>query len=327
MNDLPLISVVVPVYKVEKYLDKCIQSIVDQTYRNLEIILVDDGSPDRCGAICDEWAARDGRIKVIHKRNAGSGAARNSGLDIARGELIGMVDSDDYIAPQMYTHLYSLMEDDVDIAECTIQETEEDSLALDDGTAGEVRIFTTEEAMLAHIRDELFRQTPPNKLYRSHTVKDVRFPVGTLIDDEFWTYRAIGNARKLAHSSSCMYAYRQQQGSAMHRPYSIRRLDGLKAKLQRWNYLKEQMPQLAAEAQEDLLLSCLYGAQGSLESFCGQELECAREILQSTMAQILPVPVRSETPLKRKLLLFFAQRSLENTARVLNFLIKIHILT
>lgn len=327
MSDLPLISVIVPVYNVEKYLDKCIQSIADQTYRNLEIILVDDGSPDRCGAICDEWAARDSRIKVIHKRNAGSGAARNSGLDIARGELIGMVDSDDYIAPQMYEHLYSLMENGADIAECAITETENDDLILDDASVCETQLFSKEEAMRVHIRDELFRQTPPNKLYRRHTLQNVRFPVGTLIDDEFWTYRVIGNAEKLVHSSCCMYAYRQQQGSAMHRPYSIRRLDGLQAKLQRWEYLKEQMPQLAPEAQEDLLMSCLYGAQGSLASFSGRKLEHAREILRSIVAQILPVPVRSGTPLKRKLLLFFAQRSLENTARVLNFLIKIHILT
>lgn len=327
MNDLPLISIIVPVYKVEKYLDKCIQSIVNQTYRNLEIILVDDGSPDRSGEICDEWAARDRRIRVIHKKNAGSGAARNSGLDIARGELIGMVDSDDYIAPQMYAHLYSLMDEGIDIAECAIAETESDDYPLDDGSQYTSQVYAMTDAMQLHIRDELFRQTPPNKLYRSHTVKNVRFPIGTLIDDEFWTYRAIGNASKLVQTSCCMYAYRQQQSSAMHRPYSVRRLDGLKAKLQRWEYLKEHIPSLAPEAQMDLLMSCLYGAQGSLASLSGQELESAREILQSTLAQIVPVPLTGEIPAKRKLLLYFAQHSLEGTAKVMNFLLKVHILT
>ncbi len=97
-----LISIVVPVYKVEKYLDRCIESIVKQTYKNLEIILVDDGSPDNCGRMCDEWAAKDSRIKVIHKENEGLGYARNSGLDAATGEYVAFVDSDDYIMPQTY---------------------------------------------------------------------------------------------------------------------------------------------------------------------------------------------------------------------------------
>ena len=327
MSQLPLISVIVPVYKVEPYLNKCLESITGQTYRNLEIILVDDGSPDRSGAICDEWAARDSRVRVIHKTNAGAGAARNTALDEVRGEFVGMVDSDDYIEPHMYAHLLSLMGENVDIAECTITEVFDDAYVLDDGSSYEAKEYTAEEAMLLHIRNELFRQTPPNKLYRSHTVKDVRFPEGTLIDDEFWTYRVIGNARKLVQSSCCMYAYRQQQSSAMHKPYSVRRLDGLKAKVQRWQYLKEKMPALAYEAQVDLLMSCLYGAQGSLECLHGQELESAREILENTMGQITPVPVSGDFPLKRRIIMKCVQRSLEGTARVLNFLIRVHILT
>ena len=98
MTQLPLISVIVPVYKVENYLDCCVQSIVNQTYSNLEILLIDDGSPDASGAMCDAWAEKDSRIRVIHQENAGGGAARNAGLDAARGERIAFVDSDDYIA-------------------------------------------------------------------------------------------------------------------------------------------------------------------------------------------------------------------------------------
>ena len=91
MKEMPLISVILPVYRVENYLGRCLQSITDQTYRNLEIILVDDGSPDNSGAICDAWAAKDSRIRVIHKENAGAGAARNTGLDVATGEIISMI--------------------------------------------------------------------------------------------------------------------------------------------------------------------------------------------------------------------------------------------
>ena len=118
----PLISVIVPVYKVEPYLDKCISSIVNQTYKNLEIILVDDGSPDNCPAMCDAWAEKDSRIRVLHQRNQGGGAARNAGLDLTSGSLIAFVDSDDYIAPVMYAHLYELLKSGADIAECSYVE-------------------------------------------------------------------------------------------------------------------------------------------------------------------------------------------------------------
>ena len=97
-----LITIIVPVYKVEKYLDRCVQSIVDQTYTNLEIILVDDGSPDNCPKMCDEWAKKDKRIKVIHKQNGGLSDARNAGLEKAKGKYVGFVDSDDYVAPNCF---------------------------------------------------------------------------------------------------------------------------------------------------------------------------------------------------------------------------------
>lgn len=116
-EDFPLISVIVPVYKVERYLDRCVQSIVDQTYRNLEIILVDDGSPDSCPDMCDAWIAKDYRIRVIHQENQGLGAARNSGIESSTGELIGFVDSDDWLEPTMYEALFnSLKNNDADIS-------------------------------------------------------------------------------------------------------------------------------------------------------------------------------------------------------------------
>ena len=266
MTDLPLISVVVPVYRVEKYLDHCIQSIAAQTYPNLEILLVDDGSPDGSGAICDRWAEKDSRIRVFHKQNAGAGAARNTALDAATGELIAFVDSDDYLHPNMYAHLYGLMKDGVDIAECVIGITENDDLPMDDGTGAEILGCDTEDALRLHIQDEMFCQTPPNKLYRRACVGDIRFPEGNLIDDEFFTYQVLGNARKLAHSSACMYAYRQQPGSAMHKPYSLRRLQGLDAKLQRLACFEERFPGLVGEATADLLRTCRGAAQGGLRS-------------------------------------------------------------
>ena len=327
MTDLPLISVIVPVYRVECYLERCIQSITEQTYANLEILLVDDGSPDGSGEICDRWAEKDSRIRVIHKENAGAGAARNTALDMAKGEIIAFVDSDDYLHPNLYSHLYGLMDDGVDIAECEIGITEDDDLAMDDGTGADILICETEDALRLHIQDEIFRQTPPNKLYRRDCVGAIRFPEGNLIDDEFFTYRVLGNAKKLAHSSACMYAYRQQSGSAMHKPYSLRRLQGLDAKLQRLTWLRERFPGLVREAKADLLMTALGAMQGCLRSLSAEEMEEARRRLGGILTQIGPVEIPDGTSAKRKLILLAARRNLERTAAVLNFLIDIHLLT
>ncbi len=327
MNDLPLISVIVPVYNVEAYLDRCIGSIAGQTYENLEIILVDDGSPDGSGAICDAWAAKDSRIRVIHKENAGAGAARNTGLELASGEIISMIDSDDYLEPHMYAHLYNLMGEDVDIAECAITMTEEDDLPMDTGENAQLLFASREEAMRLHIRDEAFCQTPPNKLYRRRAIGDARFPVGNLIDDEFFTYKVIGNSRRLAHSSAIMYAYRQQPGSAMHKPYSLRRLQGLTAKAQRLDWIRENLPQLEYEAKNDLFFTCLFAMQGCLRSLSPEDLETARQVIRKTVAAVTPLEAHPEASAKRNWLLKLAQKNFEGTARLLNFLIRIHVLT
>ncbi len=321
------ISVIVPVYKVEKYLDRCLRSITEQTYGNLEIILVDDGSPDASGAICDAWAEKDSRIRVIHKENNGAGGARNTGLDLATGELVSMIDSDDYLEIHMYEHLASLMDQDVDLAECTMVLTEEDDLPMEDGSHAEIRMADREEAMKLHIRDEIFCQTPPNKLYRRSAIGDARFPVGNLIDDEFFTYKVIGNSRKLAHSSAKMYAYRQQSGSAMHKPYSLKRLQGLYAKEQRLEYLKETMPELVYEAKFDLFFTSLYAMQGCLKSLKKEEQAQAKQIIGNIIAPLMPLGPNPEASKLKNLLLAMAQRNFVGTCRLLNLLIDLHVLT
>ena len=327
MKDFPLISVIVPVYRVERYLDRCLRSITEQTYRNLEIILVDDGSPDRSGAICDAWAEKDSRIRVIHKENAGAGAARNTGLDMAAGDVVSMIDSDDYLEVHMYEHLLSLLAEDVDIAECDICWTELDDLQMEDGSCAEIREENAETAMRLHIRDEIFCQTPPNKLYRRETIGDVRFPVGNLIDDEYFTYKVIGNARKLARSSACMYAYRQQPGSAMHKSFSIRRLQGLEAKMQRLEYLKNRMPSLVKEAKFDLFFTAMFMQQECLRFLTGEELRQATDDIRNVLDQIAPVETDPEASAKKNLLLKLGRKNFLAVCRILNFLIDIHVLS
>lgn len=327
MCDKPLISVIVPVYKVEKYLDQCVRSIVEQTYPNLEIILVDDGSPDNCGAMCDAWAEKDDRIRVIHQKNAGAGAARNAGLDAARGEIISMIDSDDYVSAHMYAHLMELMTDDVDIAECQIVCTEKDDCVLADGSEKEVLKVSAEDALRLHILDTKFRQTPPNKLYRIRAIRDIRFPVGNLIDDEFFTYRVIANARNLVSSTACMYAYRQQPESAMHKKFSLQRLQGLEAKCQRLAFLKDAFPNLKEEAKFDLFFSCLFMMQESLRHLQGEDLQLAKFRINNILEQIAPVASASDAGIKKRILMKMAQADFISTCKLLNFLTDIHIIT
>lgn len=265
---MDLISVIVPVYKVEAYLDKCISSIVNQTYSNLEIILVDDGSPDNCPAICDSWAARDNRIKVIHKENGGLSDARNAGMAIAAGELLGFVDSDDWIEPDMYQLLYeNLVANDCDMSACGVQMDWEDgspSIRLTkDGTC----VLSSEDAMCAIIEESWLKQPVWYKLYKTALVKDILFPVGKYHEDVFWSYQAVGRANKMCVFDQPCYHYIQRSGSIMGESYSLKRLDSLEAKVARVQYMQKYMPSLLSLAKIDLWFSCIYAMQ-MLMRFC-----------------------------------------------------------
>ena len=286
---VPLISVIVPVYKVEDYLDHCLRSITSQTYENIEIILVDDGSPDRCPQICDSWKKRDSRIKVIHQNNSGGGQARNKALNIARGEFIAFVDSDDYIASTMFEFLYNQFKEDVDIVECGYCITEKDDALFDDeNITYECTIFDTEEAMRENIRDRIFRQLIWNKMYRKNTIGNVRFPIGSKIDDEFWTYRVLGNARRLIYTNKVLYAYRQQENSVMHLLSPERRLQSIEAKIQRHNYIIKYMPNLEAESLSNLWFTCIYQGQLAMRSMNEKECRHIMGKLQQIM-QLYPI--------------------------------------
>ena len=326
MTKLPLISVIVPVYKVEAYLPRCLESLTHQTYDNLQILLVDDGSPDRSGIICDAWAEKDSRIRVIHQENRGGGAARNAALDAAEGELLAFVDSDDYIHPDLYRHLYSLLELGADIAECSYVETLDDHAVLGGGST-EPKFYTREEAMESHIRDTQFRQLIWNKLYRRPVAEGVRFPVGTKIDDEYYTYRLLGNAEKLVRSDFVGYAYRQQPDSVMHGSFSLKRVQSLDAKQQRLAYLRKHLPALENTAKEDLVMSCLYIMQESLRWLKGEELAQARQLIREAMRETKGLPGENISGTMRRLLVKLSQKNLTFTAKLLNFLIDIHVLT
>lgn len=311
------ISVIVPVYKVEAYLDKCISSITAQTYANLEIILVDDGSPDRSGAICEEWAAKDNRIRVIHQENAGGGAARNAALDAAKGELIAFVDSDDYLAPDMFAHLHELLSQGADIAECGHIDVVDDNASFG-GAHSDAHTYTVQEAMEAHIRDRIFRQLIWNKLYRREVIGDIRFPVDKKIDDEFFTHRVIGNAKTLIRSEKICYAYRQQASSVMHSMGARKRLQAVEAKAQRHTYMEENFPELTDLSLKVLWFTCIYQGQLAMREMEREEARKTMKYLRDILAKH-PCNWQDGTA-KENLWLFLACVSLWGACRLRNAL-------
>ncbi len=312
----PLISVIVPVYKVEPYLDKCISSIANQTYTNMEIILVDDGSPDNCPAMCDAWAEKDNRIRVIHQKNQGGGAARNAGLDFASGGLIAFVDSDDYIAPDMYARLYELLKAGADIAECSYVEVAGDDAVFACGY--ETRSYTAQEAMAENIRDRVFRQLIWNKLYRRQMVDGIRFPTSKKIDDEFFTYRVLGNANTLIHSTKVCYAYRQQPESVMHSMPVSKRIQAVEAKTQRHTYIKNHFPELTDLSARDLWFTCIYQGQLALRALDKAEAEKILAYFENVM-EMHPFQMEG-CSLKERLWLNMAKSSLAVACRIRNAL-------
>ncbi len=234
------ISVIVPVYNVEQYLDKCVQSIVTQTYKNLEIILVDDGSTDNSGAICDEWAKKDSRIVVIHKENGGLSDARNAGVLAASGEYIGFIDSDDYIEPVMYEKLYSLISvNDADMALCGVQRKNENGETFSPFSTRQIGKFQGEEIFNTVDFNNPYYIIAWNKLYKRNLVLKIQFPKGRLHEDEFTAHRFYGECKKIVCCDTPLYHYLKRMGSIMRNGYSVKNLDAVYAFLDRYYYFKE----------------------------------------------------------------------------------------
>ena len=208
---MELISVIVPVYNVEAYVAKCIESIQNQSYQHLEIILVDDGSTDDSGDICDQYAAYDDRIKVIHQENGGISAARNTGIEAANGDYIAFVDSDDYIAPNMYEDMLHILKDnDLDILECTAFR-DKDGTIIEGCNDGSLEIFNRHEALKMAMHDCFIAVW--SQMYKRSAIGDVRFPVGRKFEDTAVSYLFIANTNRVGHINRCYYYYRLNPNS------------------------------------------------------------------------------------------------------------------
>lgn len=227
-----LVSIIVPVYKVEPYLYRCLDSIVNQTYTNLEIILVDDGSPDKCPCICDEYAAKDNRITVVHKKNGGLSDARNAGLDICKGEYISFVDSDDWISEKYIDTLLNLAtRENADIAIVNHKHVTNFSV-IENKKESSIKCFSKEQALFRLIAE----QHQPfvvswGKLYRKRLFNCIRFPVGKSHEDEFVAHLLINESVNIVYSDEIMYFYNQRPGSITKGNHTIDKIDAFERRL------------------------------------------------------------------------------------------------
>lgn len=230
----PTISIIVPIYNVEAYLPKCIDSILAQTFRDFELILVDDGSPDNCPALCDAAAERDERIRVIHQRNGGLSAARNAGLDIACGEWIGFVDSDDYIAPEMYEKLYEAVQEyGANLAVCGFLPVDEQGRPMLQPTQNPRTFVYTREQAIGRIATSYFHMAT-TKLYHRTLFETLRFPVGKLNEDSFLAPAIFEQTATVVCLQDQLYYYRRRNGSIMRQKRTLRNYDAVEAAYACW---------------------------------------------------------------------------------------------
>lgn len=218
------ISIIVPVYNVEKYLNKCVDSILNQTFKDFELILVDDGSPDNSGTICDQYAKEDTRVRVIHKENGGLSSARNAGIEVAQGKFLGFVDSDDYIAEDMYELLYNnILQEDADLSICGIYDIYKDKNPK--VSPGFKKVCTKVEMIKMVLEAKLVSVHAVNKLYKRSLFDKIRYPVGIITEDAAIIFQVLDQCKKIIFDASQKYYYFHRDESISSKKFSIRDLD------------------------------------------------------------------------------------------------------
>lgn len=238
-----------PVFGVEPFLDVCVLSLIRQTHNDLEIILVDDGSPDCSDKICDNYAALDPRIRVIHKKSSGPSDARNSGLAIARGEYIGFVDSDDYVASDMFAFLLSQIKKyDADIAICGHVKTSHKGKPRPHFHRKKTYIMDSCESIKKMLQFGQYESFVWNKLFKRELFDNVRFPSGHLYEDLYTTYKLLDKAKRIVYSKNVKYFYRQRNGSIIHTGYNAKYYDYVQASSEICDFVEKKYPKIMQTA-------------------------------------------------------------------------------
>ena len=245
------VSMIIPVYKVEKYLRQCLDSVVAQTYHNLEVILVDDGSPDRCGEICDEYARKYEQFRVIHQKNQGQAAARNHAVQLASGVFIVFVDSDDLIVADHVEHLVAIQQKyDADLVIAGgIYWYENTPLPTIPPPKDVDRIVSAEEALSRMNYNRGMGAMPWAKLYQRDLLLAHPYPEGRIYEYLATTYKIVGDSKRIAYSRQIIYYWRQREGSTMHMKFDERQMAGIDAAKEQLAYMQERYPSVVPAAK------------------------------------------------------------------------------
>lgn len=278
MESKCLISVIIPVYNVEQYLERCVDSIINQTYKKLEIILVDDGSPDRSGDLCEELAKKDERIRVFHKQNGGLSDARNYGVQKSKGEYIAFIDSDDYVSNDYLEHLYAMVEEyNADITVGSYYRTSNSEFS---GTINsalpKISVLSGKDACYKLLKGEEYYGplvVAWAKLIRSKLVENYPFPIGKKHEDEATTAKFLINANKVVISNKQIYAYYQNENSITHTKGDNKNEDAIWAIYHRAEYFEAKGEHRLAKMAYDFLLHYLARDSTMYDKRCDEDME------------------------------------------------------
>lgn len=254
-----VISVIVPVYNVASYLPECLDSILSQDYERLDVILIDDGSTDASGSLCDDYARRDSRVRVIHQKNAGAAAAKNAGLRAARGEYLCFADSDDYLEPGAYSYMVSLLQEyDADIVRCAFRSVFRSHAELH--LTEQSRCVTDGKAFLTQFITDWTCGLLWNKLYKRSLFAGVFFEEGHKIDDDYFTYQGVMNASRVVCDPGIVYNYRQRASSVMRSPAAKAQiaLDRVDFMAKRRQKVVQRFPELRREFDLGFVEALIY---------------------------------------------------------------------
>ena len=246
---IPLISVIVPVYNVEPFLKKCVNSIIGQTYTNLEIILIDDGSPDKCPEICDAYARKDNRIKVVHQENSGLAHVRNVGLENATGDYVTFVDSDDFVAPNYVEFLYKgIIENNADLSIASFTVCKENYVNISPVEEEKYIMVTKTQCMeyYTSLRLNPFISAW-NKLYKRDLFDGITYPDGKLYEDAFTTYKLFEKAKKIVFTSTKLYYYRVNPQSILGQSFREKHLEMIEAFRSGMNFFNQKGENVIAD--------------------------------------------------------------------------------
>lgn len=254
----PKISIIVPVYNVEQYLERCVESLINQTHKNIEIILVDDGSKDNSGKLCDELAQRDSRIVVYHKENGGLSDARNYGIDKATSDYVGFVDSDDFVDEDMYEILLSnLLKYDSEISFCRLNDVYNDEITKDN-TENKPYLMTSEQAIKMVLEAKVFSVTAVNKLYKKSLFDQIRFDKGKIAEDAFIMVDLLSRCEKIAATEAKKYYYMHRENSITTQKFTSKFLNVIEAYEKNAKIVSDKYPDLKYQADTRICWAYFY---------------------------------------------------------------------